>query len=363
MRIAIDIPRHYPPVWKIAAGALEYESRCKMANSEEVTILLPWASLSTPEDKDPSSWDAVIKNDPNPELTIPQVLVFSGHEDQVSVTVSEDEIGRLAVDQFISMGLNSLVFFGRTDWGPVPDRWRGFSQYAESRGMDPVFISSKGEDNPEDALYGIPKPCGILAFNDGIAKRLLKLCKSLGLQVPRDVHIISVDNSPTCLESTPTLSSIAMSFDLVGYHAAQLCHKIVKGESVESIQVPPSALIIRDSTKVEKDDIRSAASVAHYLRTNLSYPIQMEDVVRRSSISRRRLEQIFRSAYGASPIAYLRELRLEQAKEMLGSGDAPLKKIVEDCGYSNAIHLCHIFKKTTGLTPMDYRQTHGDGHE
>ncbi|OVE77721.1 hypothetical protein BVX99_01875 [bacterium F16] len=362
MRIAIDLGEYFTPAWKISAGALEYETLSRVtAGHEDVNILLPHSSFIAAEDKDPSSWDGVILREPRPELNIPQVLISSGYgKEHVSVTTNNHEIGRLAGAQFVSMGLRSLAFFGWDYRPPSVARWRGFSQYLESREIEPVFIHLGKYKKPWEVLPKIPKPCGILAFNDNKALWLLSLCKELGLEVPRDVHIISVDNSPACMESTPTLSSIAIPFALIGYRAAQLCEKMVNGEAVESIQIPPSGLIIRDSVMVEKGDMRSAASVAHYLRTNLSYPIQMEDIARRSSISRRRLERMFRSAYGASPIAYLRELRLEQAKVMLRSSDAPLKTIVEKCGFSNTIHLCHIFKRTIGLTPMDYRKAHSN---
>lgn len=360
MRIAIDIPAHYSTAWKIAAGALEYAvSNWKVAAGKaDIQVLLPHAPMARDDDLDPSNWDAAIISRPRLDLDVPLVCVSSAHVgDGVGVTISEDEVVKLAVEQFASMGLGNLAFFGSPTLPISKLRWSFFAKHVERLGGNPIFVAAK---EPEEALKRIRKPCGILAVRDELGLLLLQACKRVGLRVPGDVHVISIDDIPACVEGKPNLSSISLPLPLLGFHAARLCTQMVNGASVESIQLPPSGLIIRESIKIENEEIRTASEIAHYLRANLAYPIQMEDVVRLGSISRRQLERVFRSTYGSSPIGYLKELRFEHAKETLRTSDASLKDVARDCGYRDANHLCRVFREQVGLTPMLYRETNRD---
>jgi YesN/AraC family two-component response regulator len=52
---------------------------------------------------------------------------------------------------------------------------------------------------------------------------------------------------------------------------------------------------------------------------------------------------------------YVNMVRVNRAKFMLQSYRMSVKEIAATCGYSDAAYFCRVFRKVTGLTPMQYR--------
>lgn len=63
----------------------------------------------------------------------------------------------------------------------------------------------------------------------------------------------------------------------------------------------------------------------------------------------------FRQATGQSPLRYLRELRLREARALLLHSDLAIAEIGERCGFGSASRFAQAFRRGTGLSPSDYR--------
>ena len=73
-------------------------------------------------------------------------------------------------------------------------------------------------------------------------------------------------------------------------------------------------------------------------------------------VSYRTLHRRFQAAAAMAPLAYLQELRIEQAKELLESTRLSIEQIVGKVGYSDVSAFRRLFSKRAGLTPAQYRQ-------
>ena len=73
-------------------------------------------------------------------------------------------------------------------------------------------------------------------------------------------------------------------------------------------------------------------------------------------VSYRTLHRRFLAAAGMPPLAYLQDLRVEQAKEMLENSRMSLEQIVGKVGYSDVSAFRRLFAKRAGLSPAQYRQ-------
>ena len=73
-------------------------------------------------------------------------------------------------------------------------------------------------------------------------------------------------------------------------------------------------------------------------------------------VSYRTLHRRFQAAAGMAPLAYVQELRVEQAKEMLESTLMSVEQIVGEVGYSDVSAFRRLFSKRAGLSPAQYRQ-------
>lgn len=68
------------------------------------------------------------------------------------------------------------------------------------------------------------------------------------------------------------------------------------------------------------------------------------------------LRREFSKAYGKSPIAYLKDLRIKNAKILLHSGYMSIAEVAEQSGFSSTSYFIQVFHKTVGSSPSKYRE-------
>lgn len=73
-------------------------------------------------------------------------------------------------------------------------------------------------------------------------------------------------------------------------------------------------------------------------------------------ISPRHFKRRFKQAVGETPLSYLQRVRVEAAKKKLERSNAPVSEITWQIGYADSSSFCRLFKKTTGLSPREYRE-------
>lgn len=91
-----------------------------------------------------------------------------------------------------------------------------------------------------------------------------------------------------------------------------------------------------------------------FLHANLTADIGLDDVAQASGCDRFRLTRAFKQAFGLPPHAYLIQLRLARARQLLGRGLAPAD-IAADLGFADQSHLGRWFRRAYGVTPAYYR--------
>lgn len=80
-------------------------------------------------------------------------------------------------------------------------------------------------------------------------------------------------------------------------------------------------------------------------------------LVRRAGLPKRTFDRRFRAATGYAPLAYVQALRVEEAKQMLERGNAPVDAIAREVGYEDAASFRRLFRRLAGMTPGAYRRT------
>lgn len=93
--------------------------------------------------------------------------------------------------------------------------------------------------------------------------------------------------------------------------------------------------------------------IREYLQANYAASIRLDDLSELSGLSPFHLLRTFRSAMGMPPHAYLRQIRVEQAKLMLASG-TPISEVALATGFVDQSHLTRFFKRILGMTPGAY---------
>jgi transcriptional regulator GlxA family with amidase domain len=85
-------------------------------------------------------------------------------------------------------------------------------------------------------------------------------------------------------------------------------------------------------------------------------PQAIAGVVAASGIPERSLKRRFKTATGSTLIAYIQNLRIEEAKRLLETEGLPFEQISAEIGYENPAFFRRLFKRGTGLTPGQYRR-------
>ncbi len=94
------------------------------------------------------------------------------------------------------------------------------------------------------------------------------------------------------------------------------------------------------------------------LLERLSHAWTIEEMAGIVELSAPHLQKLFKANLGISPMAYLRELRLEKACEFLENSFHRLKQIGIEIGMPDHSHFTRDFKSKFGVTPTEYRRQH-----
>jgi LacI family transcriptional regulator len=208
-------------------------------------------------------------------------------------------------------------------------------------------------------VKSLQTPVGIFACYDIRGQQVLEVCRSLGLRVPDDAAVVGVDNDPVrCGLSDPPLSSVVPDTRRVGYMAAELLDRMMRGKSIQAkgYLVPPLGVVTRRSTDALAINDPDVSAAARFIRDHACEPIGVKHVLRIVPISRRALERRFLGVLGRTPHQEILRCRLEKARHLLSTTDLPIKAIAQRIGIGNPEYLSVVFKRATGATPAAYRR-------
>lgn len=92
------------------------------------------------------------------------------------------------------------------------------------------------------------------------------------------------------------------------------------------------------------------------MATDLSDDLSLDTLARESGYSRAHFLRMFRAATGNTPHRYLKEMRLEFARDRLATSADPIAEIALSAGFSSQSHLTTLFHARFGVTPAEFRR-------
>ena len=101
------------------------------------------------------------------------------------------------------------------------------------------------------------------------------------------------------------------------------------------------------------------ADLQEWLEGHLAIERPVEEMHARAGVSRRTLERRFRAATGLSPIGYVQQLRIREARRLLERTTMPVDEIGFAVGYLNTAYFRSLFRRTNRLGPGAYRRKFG----
>lgn len=109
----------------------------------------------------------------------------------------------------------------------------------------------------------------------------------------------------------------------------------------------------------DADDIIARADA--YIREHFRENINREDVAAVACITPNYLSKQFRNKKGMNLREYINKIRIDEAKRLLLSTNLPVSEIAGMAGYDNISYFSTVFRKHTGMSPVDWRLEKGGG--
>ena len=110
-----------------------------------------------------------------------------------------------------------------------------------------------------------------------------------------------------------------------------------------------------DHTTTHQDEV--IISLQDYIRQRFSDDLSIERLCQLSGLNYRTLNRRFRQATRTAPMEYVRNIRLDQARDLLKETDLGIGEIAMQVGYSEADYFARLFKRRYQLTPSAFRKS------
>ncbi len=126
-----------------------------------------------------------------------------------------------------------------------------------------------------------------------------------------------------------------------------------KAFSIDIDRESQSAFIIFEGQKDHED--KKIIQAQEYIENHFHKDFTVDDLANQLAMSRRTLERRFKKATSNTIIEYVQRVKVEAAKKDLETSRKNVTEVMYDVGYSDTKSFRNLFRRITGLTPLEYR--------
>lgn len=141
------------------------------------------------------------------------------------------------------------------------------------------------------------------------------------------------------------------SYQLMKSHFCEFLIKLIRGgENIsDKVSLKADARALAQSSLIEL--------IKEYLKENIASPLSLDDICRRFYIGKSQLSVYFNRHLGKSPMAYFMFLKTEEAKKLLREENYSVSEIASILGYPDIHSFSRAFKRETGYSPTEYKNS------
>ena len=131
---------------------------------------------------------------------------------------------------------------------------------------------------------------------------------------------------------------------------AIFCSKVFQ---IEMDRQSQSAFTIFKGQKLHGDEMVQKAQA--YIESKLDEKISVEYLSSRLAVGRRNFDRRFIKATGNTPLEYSQRVKIESAKKALETSRKTINEVMYEVGYSDVKAFREVFRKITGMSPLEYK--------
>ncbi len=137
------------------------------------------------------------------------------------------------------------------------------------------------------------------------------------------------------------------------YAGRELAVLTAKAFMIDIDRMSQSPFIIFQGQKTHDDEPVKKAQ--EFIEQNYQDKISVDQLASMFALGRRNLERRFKKATANTVMEYIQRVKIEAAKKNLEAGRKNINEVMYQVGYSDTKAFRTVFRKITGLTPLEYR--------
>ncbi len=163
-----------------------------------------------------------------------------------------------------------------------------------------------------------------------------------------------------------------MAFVVVsGYDSFEYCQQAVRlkitdyilkpvdydafGDVIDNLKIAMFRNRLNTNPDEPKNE-RVIYAITAYIQENMAQDISLSSLADQFHLSSQYISQLFKNEVGVNYLAYLTNIRIENARKLLLSTDDSIAEIAEKCGFNDYRVFTKVFKKNEKMTPSEYRK-------
>jgi AraC family transcriptional regulator, transcriptional activator FtrA len=177
-------------------------------------------------------------------------------------------------------------------------------------------------------------------------------------EVRVDASVLYIDDGDV-LTSAGTAAGLDLCLHVVrNDHGAAVASALAKRLVMPAHRPGGQAQYIDAATVRDADDL---GPLLDWARRRMDEPLTVAALARRANVTSRTLIRRFHAATGTTPMAWLRGIRIDHARELLETTTLSVDQIAERSGLGSPANLRHHFTRVVGVPPTAYRRAFPSG--
>ena len=156
----------------------------------------------------------------------------------------------------------------------------------------------------------------------------------------------------------PAMSKLL--FEIENYRgdgiAAALFYEAKVTEAIALVVDNQKKQVAKNAHPLSKEDIEGLENVISYIADHYTFDIPLERLANIACMSASKLKVCFKRHTGCTVTEYIQGRRMSQAEHLLIDTDFTMGQIAQMIGYSTSSRFAELFKKNTGILPIEYRK-------
>ncbi|WP_067518068.1 GlxA family transcriptional regulator [Endozoicomonas ascidiicola] len=167
-------------------------------------------------------------------------------------------------------------------------------------------------------------------------------------------HLITRAGRIYCAGSVNSVADLMVHL-IEGAFSTTIARKVEQQFSHEIRKSFKETHFAEDHKTAHQDEV--IVALQDFIHQHFANDISIEDLCRLSDLNSRTLNRRFREAARITPMAYVRQIRLDQARDLLKNTNLGIAEIAVQAGFSDPDYFARLFKRDYQLTPTEFRRS------